>query len=72
MIVVNGKVVEFNTYEQAAAVQVGFPFNHFRVKRIGRNGYLRVTFHSDAQCNMWKRRISDAMPADTAASHATG
>lgn len=70
MIVVNGKIVELNTYEQAAAVQVGFPFNQFRVKRvkrIGRNGYLRVEFKTEAQAQMWQRKIMDALRTVTGA-----
>ena len=63
MLVVSDRIVELNPFEQAAAVAVRFPFNQFTVKRVKHN-YLRVTFHSSAQRDMWARKIMDAVPAD--------
>jgi len=62
MIVVNATTVELNTYEQAAAVKLNFPFGQFKTKNVGKYGHKRVEFPTPAIANAWKTRLIQALP----------
>lgn len=65
MIIQSATVIDLNPYEQAAAVRVHFPFNKYHARRIGRAEHIRVEFPNAAECAQWKKKIMDALPADS-------